>query len=150
MLRAMNFVFALVLLHAIASDGQVRVAVSPGEHRPHQYMTGIIRNRGLQPVTVCFEPEEQQREDRQAQPFPFSVERLQQCEWMTVLTTSGKGSGYAQVIKPGENFGFPFTVEETGQYRLVLQYWLMDNPRAACPGPAGGNQGKWKTVQVKR
>lgn len=111
-------------------------------------MTGFIKNRGPQPITVCFQLEEEHREDRQAQPFAFSVERLQQGEWTTVLTTLGRSSGHTQVIKPGENIGFPFTLRETGQYRLVLQYWLMDNPPTNCADLHNGTEVKSKPFSV--
>src|SRR5215471_8742819 len=122
MLRTMNFACCSCSTQSRVM-GKFALRFRLGELGPHQYMTGIVRNRGSQPVNVCFETEEQHREDRQARPFPVFRRMPPQGQCMTVLTTPGKGSGYAQVIKPGENFAFPFTAPETGQYRLVLQYW---------------------------
>lgn len=147
MLRAIICAFTLSTFQAIADEAQIRVAVLAGEHRPHQYMTAVIRNRGTQPVTICLEQDEMHREDRRPQPWPFYVERFQSGTW-TGVPTRRKTSGRTEVIEPGANLGFSFSVSEEGQYRLTLQYWPGDNRNGNCADLGARGQVKSKTFQV--
>lgn len=71
------------------------------------------------------------REDKQAKPFALTVERMEFGQWNPVLSSTGI-AGHTEIIQPGMNLGFQFTLDKAGQYRLSAHYTLADYPSSSC------------------
>lgn len=87
------------------------------------------------------------REDKQAQPFALTVERMAFGQWNPVLSSAGI-AGHTQIIQPGMNLGFQFTLDKTGQYRLSAQYVPGDSPSSNCTIPSHATEVKSKPFSV--
>src|SRR5438552_1165801 len=109
---------------------QVRVNVPSKTYKLHERIVAVVTNSGRKSVTVCVEVSQTSQIDDETKstPYPFAVQRKSQNKWNTLLIGPDVGSfRKTDVLKPGESLKFPFALNTTGQIRLLLEFWNLEN-----------------------
>jgi hypothetical protein len=115
---------------------QVKIDV-PGQsfRRQEEIHTKVI-NIGKGPITLCLEST-----SMDSLPLPFEAQRNNGGKWSTLLLGSDLGpNGWALVLEPGESQEFRFHLGDSGEMRLMLEYWRGAKPDLSCTALPRGSK----------
>ena len=133
---------SFVLLAAGTAAAQVEIRVPASFFKPEGRIEGKVANRGRLPVSYCVEfgQESPHAGTSESTPIPFHVERKNGDIWNVLLIGPDIGSLRRSItLGAGASNGFPFRLNDTGQMRLALHYWVGERSDA-CDEPAKGRK----------
>jgi hypothetical protein len=136
MKRLLLVSLGFVLIPTGAAIAQVKIDV-PGQsfRRQEEIRTKVI-NIGNRPITLCLVFTSMDR-----LPLPFAAQRNNGGKWGTLLLGSDLGpNGSALVLEAGESQEFPFHLSDSGEMRLMLQYWQGAKPHLSCTALPRGSK----------
>jgi len=74
-------------------------------------------------------------------PIPFYVQRKSGRKWSALLIGPDIGSLRSSVVlEPGQSHEFPFRLNNKGEMRLVLDYWIGEKDVNCKNPPKGGKK----------
>ena len=117
---------------------QVSIDVAREQFNSRETIPAIITDRGKDPITFCVEFAQTSvaspSDEPEHTPIPFLVQ--QSGKWGTLMIGPDIGSIRAPVtLGPGKSISYPFRVAANGKIRLVLFYWMGDQPDLSCEHP---------------
>jgi hypothetical protein len=136
MKRLLLVPLGFMLIPAGAAIAQVKIDV-PGQsfRRQEEIRTKVI-NIGNRPITLCLVFTSMDR-----LPLPFAAQRNNGGKWGTLLLGSDLGpNGSALVLEAGESQEFPFHLSDSGEMRLMLEYWQGAKPHLSCTALPRGSK----------
>lgn len=123
---------------------QVRLKLSKDHFHRHEEIDVAITNAGSKHVSFCVEfghwsfkshSSEGINEGLETTPTPVYVQEHSGRKWHTLMIGPDIGSARHEVsLGPGETQHYPFRLSDTGEMRIVLDYWNGERDRA-CQNP---------------
>jgi hypothetical protein len=112
----------LSLILATTGLGQVKISVPGQHHSRKEEIHAKVENTGRQPITLCIGFAGVSG----STPSPFWAQRSNSGKWSTLLLGSdlGPASGSAVVLEAGQSEEFLLRLNDSGNIRLRLDYWL--------------------------
>lgn len=115
-----------MLLPDIA-PAQLEVSVSASVFKQEDSIKATVTNKRSVAISYCIEFGQTSPHDGtvDATPIPFYVEAKRGETWNTLMNGPDVGSSRRPAtLQAGAAIDFPFRLNDTGQMRLVLHYWI--------------------------
>jgi hypothetical protein len=136
MKRLLLVPLGFMLIPTAAAVAQVKIDI-PGQsfRRQEEIRTKVI-NIGKRPITLCLV-----FTSMDSLPLPFEAQRNNGGKWGTLLLGSDLGpNGSALVLEAGESQEFPFHLRDSGEMRLMLEYWQGAKTHLSCTALPRGSK----------
>ena len=133
---------SLFLILVGAAAAQVEVSLPANLFKPEDKIDARIVNKGRLPVSYCIEVGQWSPHagSIESTPIPFHVERKNDDKWSVLLIGPDVGSSrHSATLSPGASNEFPFRLNNIGEMRLVLHYWIGERDDA-CEGSTRGRK----------
>jgi hypothetical protein len=119
---------------------QVSIDVPREQLNSRETIPAIVANRGKDPVTFCVQFGQTSMAspsgESELTPIPFLVQQYSSGKWGTLMIGPDIGSIRAPVtLGPGKSISYPFRVAANGKIRLLLFYWMGDQPDLSWEHP---------------
>ncbi len=118
---------SLVILPAAIAVAQVEVSVPASVFKQEGSIEARVTNKSSLPVSYCVEFGQWSPHNGtiDSTPTPFHVESKIGDRWSTLMNGPDVGSSRRPIaLDAGASNEFPFRLNDTGQMRLVLYYWI--------------------------
>lgn len=119
-------VWATVLVGGVCV-AQVKLSVPKSWFSAGEKIEATVTNKGAAPITYCMEYGQTSPHGGKLEPtpIPFHVESRDGGVWHVLLNGPDVGSGHqAEMLDSGASLAFPFRLNNAGEMRLSLYYWV--------------------------
>ena len=139
--RVPNVVLAALLLGGVAV-AQLKLSIPSSRFAVDEKIEAKVANTSKTPISYCMEYGQRSplAGSTQRTPMPFFVEQRRRGVWQVLLIGPDVGSMRApEALDSGASVAFPFRLNETGEMRLSLYYWVGER-KDACDESAKGRK----------
>lgn len=147
-----KLLYAAALLFCPALYAQVQITMPQHVYQPHDLIDVTITNAGSQSVSFCVEFGQwsfKQDEHLETTPTPVYVQAKVRHHWSTLLLGPDIGNARMPVtLGAGASQHYPFSLDDVGSFRLVLDYRIGEN-KLACKSLHGRRIAKSRIFAVQ-
>jgi len=133
---------SLFLILVGAAAAQVEVSLPANLFKSEDKIDARVVKKGKLSVSYCVEMGQGSPHAGtiESTPIPFQVERKNEDKWSVLLIGPDVGSSQHSVtLSPGASSEFPFRLNNIGEMRLVLDYWIGERDDV-CEGTKKGRK----------
>jgi hypothetical protein len=119
-----------LILAPVCAICQVQVTVPAQSFKASERIAAKVANVGDHEILYCVEFGQTSFkgpgvENTETTPIPFYVQRKSGGRCSTLMIGPDVGSARSSVVlEPGQSHEFPFRLNDKGEMRLVLEYWI--------------------------
>ncbi len=134
-----------LILAPVCAICQVQVTVPAQSFKASERIAAKVANVGDHEILYCVEFGQTSFkgpgvENMETTPIPFYVQRKSGGRWSTLMIGPDVGSVRSSVVlEPGQSHEFPFRLNDKGEMRLVLEYWIGEKA-VNCKNPPRGEK----------
>jgi len=151
MLCRLTIVIVLALLPVRAAVAQLELSVPSGPFKSEDRIRAEVTNKSGVRISYCVEfgQGSPHAGTLESTPVPFHVERNTGYKWNVLINGPDEGSSRRPITQEaGTSNEFPFRLNNTGQMRLVLYYWLGDRSDVCDESAKGKKTAKSKVFSI--
>jgi hypothetical protein len=148
-------IIPFLILAPVRAICQVQVTVPAQSFKASERIAAKVANVGDHEILYCVEVGQTSLkgpgvENMETTPIPFYVQRKSGRKWSTLLIGPDIGSLRSSVmLEPGQSHEFPFRLNDKGEMRLVLDYWMGEKDVNCKNPPKGGKKTQSKIFAVQ-